>query len=58
MHTTDDAQGDQAMADQSDAQSATRLEARHIMDRRTLHITVRSIRTGLQCIDNDADRME
>jgi hypothetical protein len=58
MHTTYDAQGDQATADQIDAQSATRLEAGKILDRRMLHITVRSIRTGLQCIDNDADRME
>jgi len=58
MHTTDDAQGDQATADQSDTQSATRLEAGQILDRRTLHITVRSIRTGMQCIDNDAGRVE
>jgi hypothetical protein len=58
MHTPDDAQGDQATADQSDAQSATRLEAGQIVDRRTLPITLRSIRTGVQCIDNDADRVE
>jgi hypothetical protein len=58
MHTTDDAQGDQATADQSGAQSATRLEAGKILDRRTLHITLRSIRTGMQCIDNDAGRVE
>jgi hypothetical protein len=58
MHTTDDAQGDQATADQGDAQSSTRLEARQILHRRALRITARGSRTGAQRIDNDAGRVE
>ena len=58
MHTTDDAQGDQATADQSDANRQLGRKQDRSSIVRTLHITVRSIRTGMQCIDNDADHME